>query len=703
MRILAPGGLALLAVALLAAAWPEPRLPPAGFSQRRAAAQAALEERFLRIPSPGRIRETHRILTSEPHVAGSARDRELAGFMRDRFRECGLEDVATTTHEVLLPRPLETAVEIVAPIKWRAPMREEPLDREHHAPGAADAIGPPYHAYSASGDVTAPIVFAGRGEPEDYEWLASRQIDVRGKIVLVRYSVPYSYRGAKVLTAQQKGAVAIVIYSDPADDGSGSGKVYPHGPWGPDSRIQRGGVSYDFFVPGDPLTPGWPSSPGAKRLDRSEVRTLPSIVSVPLSASDARVILEAMGGPQVPEAWRGALPIPYRAGSGSVVLRVRARSDDAVRPVWTVTGSIRGAELPDQTVIAGNHRDAWSYGGVDPSSGTAALVELACSLGELTRNGWRPRRSILFASWDAEEFGLTSSTEWSEEREAWLRRNAVAYLNVDAAVAGSNLDLTAVPALNVLLEQVAQKVRDPASGLTLAARSRDRRGGAGSLINNRIGGGSDYTVFLNFLGVPIADLSFDGPYGVYHSIYDTHRWVSTNADPEFRYHAALVHLWGLTAVRLADADVLPLDYLPYADRLVEFVAEVGRAWVGLPGERRVSPMLDVESAIADLRVAALEFNRRRQRALEAEGTGERQRLDEQIMATERALLDPEGIPGRPWFRHSVFAPKFSYAPAVLPGIAEAVEASDNDRAVRQARRLADALRRAAAALSRPAN
>jgi len=704
MKFAARGGLAVVAVVMLAAAWPQPRVPPIGFSQRRGSVHASLEDRFLRLPSTARIRETHRVLTSEPHVAGSERDRELAGYMRDRFRECGLGDVATTAHEVLLPRPVETSVEIVAPIKWRASMREDPAEGDRTAPLATDAIGPAFHAYSATGDVTAPVVFAGSGEPEDYDWLASRQIDVRGRIVLVRNSVPYSYRGAKVLTAQRRGAAAILIYSDPADDGSARGSVYPHGPWGPDSRIQRGGVSYDFLVPGDPLTPGWASIAGAKRLDRSQARTLPSIVSVPLSARDARVILEAMGGPEVPETWRGALPIPYRAGSGSVALRVRARSDERVRPVWTVTGVIRGAELPDHTVIVGNHRDAWSFGGVDPSSGTAALVELACSLGELSRNGWKPRRSILFASWDAEEFALTSSTEWGEEHEAWLRGSAVAYINVDSAVAGSNLDLTAVPALNVLLEQVAQKVRDPESGLTLAARTRDRRGGSDRLITNRIGGGSDYTVFLNFLGVPIADLSFDGPYGVYHSIYDTHRWVSTTADPGFRYHAALVELWGLTTLRLADADVLPLDYVPYADRIAEFAAEVGRSWrARLPGDARLAAMRDVESAAADMRTAAIDFNHRRQRALEAGTPDDRRCLDELIVAAERALLDPEGIPGRPWFRHSIFAPKFSYAPEILPGVAEAVERGDGAAAVRQAGRLADALRRAAGTLSGAAN
>jgi N-acetylated-alpha-linked acidic dipeptidase len=697
MKALARTALAIVALLLLAAAWRQPGAAPFGFSASRASRHAELERQFRERPSPSRLRDVHRFLTSEPHVAGSERDRELAGFVRERFRQCGLEEIVTTTHDVLLPRPIETAVEIVAPFKWQASLREAPLDGEPaSAARSRDSLWPAFHAYSASGDVTAPVVFAGSGNPDDYDWLASRHIDVRGRIVLVRHSVPYGYRGAKVLAAQDRGAAAILIYSDPADDGYGRGSVYPAGPWGPDSRIQRGGVSFDFFVPGDPLTPGWPSTVGARRLRAAETRTLPAIVSLPLSSVDARVILEAMGGPEVPETWRGALPIPYRAGSGSVVVRVRARSDDSVRPIWTVTGTIRGSERAEHVLIVGNHRDAWTFGGVDPSSGTAALLELACSLGDLTRAGWRPRRSILFASWDAEEFALTSSTEWGEEHERWLQHHAVAYLNVDAAVAGPELDLTGVPSLNPLLEEVARAVRDPASGLTLAARTRDRRGANASLVANRIGGGSDYTVFLNFLGIPVADLSFDGPYGVYHSIYDSHDWVAKIGDPGFRYHAALVELWGLTTLRLADADVLPLDYVPYADRIAEFAAEVRRSWNPASS---IAAMAEVDAAVADLRRAAQQFNHRRTRAL-AEGTpADRLRLDEDLMAAERALLDPEGIPGRPWFRHSIFAPKFSYAPEVLPGVAEALAARDVDRASRQARRLAQALRRAASALA----
>jgi len=699
MKLLICPTVAIVAATLFAAACRQPAAAPFGFAPARTSSHAGWEREFRRRPTPARIRDVHRFLTSEPHVAGSERDRVLATFVGDRFRECGLEDVVTTTHEVMLPRPLETAVEIVAPFQWRASLREAPLDASSDAPGPSAAIGPAFHAYSASGEITAPIVFAGHGDPDDYDWLTSRNIDVRDKVVLVRHSTPYSYRGAKVLTAQRRGAAALLVYSDPADDGYGRGRVYPAGPWGPETRIQRGGIAFDFLVPGDPLTPGWASTSGAKRIRPADARTLPTIVSAPLSSADARVILEALGGPEVPDAWRGALPIPYRAGSDSIVLRVRARSDDSIRPVWTVTGMIRGGDRADQVVIVGNHRDAWTYGGVDPSSGTAALLELACNLGDLTRAGWRPHRSVLFANWDAEEFGLTSSTEWGEEHERWLRKSAVAYVNVDSAVAGTELDLTAVPALNPLLEEVARAVRDPATGLTLAARARDRRGNQGTIVGNRIGGGSDYTVFLNYLGIPVADLSFDGPYGVYHSIYDTHDWVARIGDPEFRYHGALVELWGLTTMRLADADVLPLDYAPYAARVGEFAAEVERSWMVMRGGAPTGLTRDITSAVQELRHAADRFNARRKLALTTGAPADRQRLDEDLLSAERALLDDQGLPGRTWFRHTIFAPKFTYAPEVLPGVAEAVADGDAARAERQARRLVAALRRAAAALS----
>jgi N-acetylated-alpha-linked acidic dipeptidase len=699
-----------LVVVLAAAAWQRADQRVFGFTRERASHHADLERRFVDLPSADRIRDAHRFLADKPHIAGSDRDRELAEWTRDRFQAFGLDEVNITTHEVLLPWAEEVTVEMTAPKSWRASMREEPIPGDPYTNISVKEAGLPYHAYSASGDVTAPVVYAGSGNPADYDWLTAQGIDIRGKIAIVRYSVPYSYRGFKALTAQERGAAGILIYSDPADDGYAKGKVYPDGPWGPESHIQRGGIVYDFMVPGDPLTPGWPSLPGARRIPAAEAASLPRIMSAPLSYKDARVILEAIGGPEVPKEWRGALPLTYRAGPGPATVRMRVRSDDRIRPIWTVTAMIRGRDQPDDVVIVGNHRDAWIYGGVDPSSGSAALMELARTLGELKRTGWRPKRSILFASWDAEEFTLTSSTEWGEQHEAWLRRNAVAYLNVDSAASGPNLAVSAVPALNRLIEDVAREVLDPVSRLTLAAAARDREtrergvlptGAAEELIDNRLGSGSDYTVFLNFLGVPIADLSFDGPYGVYHSVYDNHRWVATVGDPGFRYHVALVQLWGLVALRLADADVVPLDYEPYGERVEEFAREVGRRWTKPQADTTRDPLSDVGSAASELRAAAAEFNRRREEALDRGDARALAQLNQRLIGVERTLLHPEGIPGRPWYRHLVYAPKFTYAPELLPGVAEAVDSGDMARARVQADRLTTALRNAAALLRTP--
>lgn len=691
MRIALTLGVA--AAVLAAAAWQRADPAPFGFTAEGAAAQRAAERRFLNSPSADRLRDAHRLLAGKPHVAGSERDRELAEWTRAQFADYGLDDVQVTTHEVLLPWPEEVTVEMPA-TGWKATMREEPVAGDEYTQVSEAVAGIPYHAYSANGEATAPVVYAGSGNPADYDALARRGIDIKGKIALVRYSVPYSYRGFKALTAERRGAAGVLIYSDPEDDGAGKGSVYPAGPWGPESHIQRGGIVYDFMVPGDPLTPGWASVPGARRIDRADAVSLPKIISAPMSYKDARVILAALGSPHTAkEAWAPPAELP--------VVRMKVRADDRVRPIWTVTGAIRGSERPDELVILGNHRDAWIYGGVDPSSGSAALMELARTLGALTKTGWRPKRTIVFASWDAEEFTLTSSTEWGEQHEASLRRNAVAYLNVDSAASGPHLSVAAVPALNALIAEAAAVVRDPRTGTPVAAVSRERgaaergalpTGDANELVNNRLGSGSDYTVFLNFLGVPVADLSFDGPYGVYHSIYDNHHWVSKIGDPGFRYHVAMVQLWGVMAMRLAGADAIPLDYSPYAKAIAAFMDEVERRG---PAS---SVLAEARSAAGEFQKAADEFNAARAAALSADDRAALARLNARLLLVERALLDPDGIPGRPWYRHQVYAPKFTYAPELLPGVAEALEAGDAARAARQAERLAAALRRAAAAL-----
>ena len=690
-------------VVTAAAARQQPSPPLFGFVSNRSAAHRALEKNVLDAVSAERIRAFHKHLAALPHLAGTPRDRELAEWTRDQFSSYGLEQVQITTHEVLLPYPVEVSVEMTAPVAWRASMREDPIDGDEYTQITEQEAGIPYHAYSASGDVTAPVVYAGSGNPSDYDALASRGIDIRGRIALVRYSVPYSYRGFKALTAERRGAAGLLIYSDPADDGAGKGSVYPQGPWGPESHIQRGGTVYDFLVPGDPLTPGWASLPGARRIEMKDAVSLPRIISAPLSYKDARVILDALGGPDAPVPSGGqARGQRYRTGPGPATVRLRVKSDDKVRPIWTVTGMIRGRERPDEVVILGNHRDAWIYGGVDPSSGSAALMELARTLGQMVRTGWQPKRSILFASWDAEEFTLTSSTEWGEQHERSLMANAVAYLNVDSAASGPNFSAAAVPALNRLITDVASEVRDPKGGKSIAASVLARKpsergalptGGAGELVNNRLGSGSDYTVFLNFLGVPIADLSFDGPYGVYHSIYDNHNWVARVGDPGFLYHVSLVQIWGLMAMRLADADVVPLDYVPYAQRISEFAQGLERRWTG-----DASALVRVREAARELEQAAAELNTQRDSALSRESKTDMDALNRRLLAVERAFLEPEGIPGRPWYRHQIYAPKFTYAPELLPAVSEALDAGDQSRAALQATRLAETIRRAAATL-----
>lgn len=688
--------LACVVAVLLTAAWQREPSAPFGFARARATAQHALERKFLAMPSADRIRDAHALLADKPHVAGSPRDRYLAEWTRDEFATCGLEDVQITTHEVLLPWPLETSVEMIAPRAWRASMREEPIAGDRYTQISAEEAGLPYHAYSASGDVTAPVVYAGSGNPADYDSLARQGIDIRGRIALVRYSVPYSYRGFKALTAQQRGAAGILIYSDPEDDGAGKGAVYPKGPWGPESHIQRGGIVYDFMVPGDPLTPGWASLPGAKRIDRRDAASLPTIISAPMSYKDARVLLDALGVDSNRQARQDVAKLP--------VVRMTVRSDDAVRPIWTVTGMIRGAEEPGDVVVVGNHRDAWIYGGVDPSSGSAALMELARSLGQLAREGWRPKRSILFASWDAEEFTLTSSTEWGEQHEAWLRDHTVAYLNVDSAASGRAFTANAVPALNRAIAEAAGAVRDPEARIPVSAVARERRaqergalptGASTDLVDNRLGSGSDYTVFLNFLGVPVADLTFDGPYGVYHSIYDNHNWVARIGDPGFRNHVALVQLWGLLALRLADADIVPLDYESYGTRLQEFAREVAQR---RPVEA-AAQFEELRAAIARLSSASSELNIRRERALANQDAASARAINRQLIRAERLLTDAAGLPGRPWYRHLVFAPKPTYAPELLPGVAEAQDGGRPAEVAREVLRLARAIDRVAALFS----
>jgi N-acetylated-alpha-linked acidic dipeptidase len=647
------------------------------------------------LASTEQISRFHRYLTSEPHPAGSTRNNQLAQWVAEQWRAQGLEDVTVHRYDVLNSRPHEVSLEMVHPGHYRARLREDPyeLDPDTKNPKADGA----YLGYSASGEVTAPVVYAHSGNPEDYEYLHAHGIDVRGKIVLVRYSNPYSYRGFKALTAERLGAAAILIYSDPQEDGYARGKVFPDGPWGPDSHIQRGAITYDFLEPGDPLTPGWASIPGAKRIAPGEAISLPKIMGVPLSWRDAKPLLEKMDGPVAPDSWQGGLPLKYRLGGKRVQVHLKVDMDTSVQPYYVTEARIRGGEAPDQWVILGNHRDAWVYGAVDPSSGTASMMELTRNLGEMLRQGTRPKRTLVICSWDGEEYALTGSTEWGEEFADELKQKAVAYLNVDEATSGSNFQCDAVGSLAPMLVDVSRALTAP-SGKTLydewkVSRQEELKAKLPvsdlELANTRIGSGSDHTVFLNFLGIPTVGLTFVGPYGVYHSLYDDFYWMNHFGDPGYRYHSLITQLWGTLALRLANAELLPFDFESYGQHIRQFLIELDQA-------SHVAAHTDLGS----LQKHATEFQQSgqdlKQSASGAMASGRLNNsavfyINQELMRVEHNWCNPEGIPGRPWFKHSLYAARYSYAHLELPGLTEAAEAGDWKRAGDQARILEDEL------------
>ena len=667
-----------------------------GFSSANAAAERQLEAIFQALPSPEKAREWHRLVTAEPHPAASEQNNKLAEFLALEWRKQGWEDVTLRRYDVLHSSPRSVSLEMVAPLHFKASLREDPyaVDADTKNP----AISGSYFGYSASGDVTAELVYAHSGNPEDYELLKKNGISVKGKIVIVRYSNPYSYRGFKALTAEREGAAALLIYSDPAEDGYKRGKVFPDGPWGPASHIQRGAITYDYIVPGDPTTPGWASVPGAKRIRPEEARSLPKILAMPLSWRDAKPLLENMNGPEVPKEWRGALPITYRF-TGAVKVHCHVDMDTSIKPYTVAEAWIRGRDLPDEWVLVGNHRDAWVYGGVDPGSGTASMLELTRSFGELKQRGIRPRRTIIVCSWDGEEYALTGSTEWGEQFGEELKKKLVAYLNVDSAVAGAATTAgpeglrfapSAVASLAPMLVEASKDVRAP-SGKSLyeawrATAMRDKKLSGpptdSALVETRIGSGSDHTVFLNHLGRPVINLGFTGNYGVYHSAYDDHFWMSRIGDPSFEYHTALTRIWGLTALRLANSDILPFDFAANAAALRNFLGE-------LESHNKVTPQQLLLKLLYD-RIAGFETAGQELREVTRHDLASGkvnpekvQHLNEQLLEVESNWLDPAGIPGRPWFQHLLYGSRYTYAHLEFPGLTEAVEGADWKLAAKQ--------------------
>ena len=701
----------LLALALRWPPFAQAQTSILGFTPSAAAHETDIESKFKAIPSPDEERHQHHIFTAEPHVAGSPRNNELARYIADEWKQEGLEDVVIRRYDVYGSNPKFTSLEMVAPVHYRASLREMPVLGDPDSKNKN--ISSAWSGMSASGEVTAPLIYAHSGNPEDYELLRKQGIEVKGKVVLVRYSNPYSYRGFKALTAEREGAAAILIYSDPAEDGFKKGPVVPKGPWGPEYHIQRGAITYDFMVPGDPLTPGWASVPGAKRIPVEEATSIPKIMALPLSWHDAKPLLANMDGPMAPEAWQGGLPIKYHLGGNRVRVHVKIEMDNSTQPYYVVEGRIRGAQLPDEWIVLGNHRDAWVFGGVDPSSGTAAMMELTRALGKLTKSGMRPRRTIIVCSWDGEEVGLTGSTEWGEQFASELRNKAVAYINVDEATSGPNFHGQAVASLAPMLVEATHTLKDP-SGKSLyeawknsiaherreAKRTEEVTGSItdssvtdsnvtdSNLADTRIGSGSDHTVFLNFVGMPVLGLQFDGPYGVYHSAYDDFFWMNHFGDPGYRYHTLMSQLWGVLALRLANADLLPFDFASYASNIRQFVNELikGKDMNQLD----LKPVLD---AIDEFEAAGKRLDDSAARALASGSIDPKlaKTINHGTMEVERNWLNPDGIPGRPWFKHMLYGARFTYAHLELPGLTEAVEKQAWSTAKQQAEILREAL------------
>ncbi|HYL47436.1 MAG TPA: M28 family metallopeptidase [Candidatus Limnocylindrales bacterium] len=710
--------LALIFTALLLSLAFAGAAPPAdsirGFLPARVAAERELEQKLRAVPDPAHAESNLRHLTSHPHMAGTVDDRHVAEWLRDQYRSFGF-NAEIVSYSVWIPYPHEVSLELTAPEKKTLATPEPPIagDDDTRQPGPYAA----FNAFSPSGEVTAPVVYVNYGMVEDYSELDSLGISVAGKIVIARYG--RCFRGVKAKLAEEHKAAGLILYSDPQDDGYVAGDAYPRGPWRPMGGIQRGSIAYTQIYPGDPLTPNFPSVPPTKRISPADAANLPHIPTLPISAQDASSILHFLGGPHVPKGWQGGLPFTYHVGPGASVAHMKLAMDYLPRTIYDVIATLGDPHAPEWVVL-GNHHDAWVYGAADPGSGTTVMLETARALGELARSGWKPRRSIIMAEWDAEEFGLFGSTEWVEEHLAELQQRAVAYINADVAVDGPNFGASATPSLNEIIRDVTREIPDPRSGrpifdlwLARGSHVRDTPSGMprpGPQAENRsdapvgsLGGGSDYAGFLNHAGIPSMDLGFSGDYGVYHSLYDDFNWMKQFGDPTFAYHATMARIIGTIALRIDEADVLPFDYSSYA-------AEISRAARNL-ASRATQQGLDPD-ALKTVEDASGQFTASASRATEALSKilsspldpARAAELNRTLVLVEQDLLAPHGLVGRPWYKHTIFAPGTyaGYAPTLMPGVTEALDRDDAALLRQESDSLAAAIRRAAARLDEAA-
>jgi len=673
-----------------------------GFDAASQTEELKWEEQARAIPDAARVRAFIEKLSNQAHLAGTPQSKETAEYILGQLREYGL-DAHIEQYEALLPTPRSRTLEMTAPVAFRAKLEESAIagDKNSTDPGMV----PTFNAYSGDGDVTADLVYVNYGVPADYDTLKLQGIDVKGKIVIARYGG--SWRGIKPKVAYEHGAVGCLIYSDPRDDGYFQGDVYPKGPYRPADGVQRGSVMDMVLYPGDPLSPGWASEPGSKRLPLSEAATLMKIPVIPISYSDALPLLAHLDGPVAPEAWRGALPLTYHLGPGGTKVHLAVTMDNSTHPLYDVIAKIPGSEFPDQWILEGNHHDAWVHGASDPLSGAAPLMETARTLAELTRKGWKPKRTIMLAFWDGEEFGLIGSTEFMEKHLEELAQKLVAYVNSDSNGKG-RLGIGGSHTLESFSMEVARDIKDPVSGKTLLEETLNRprrgRGDApdaeappppGEFRISPLGSGSDYTPFLQHLGIATLDIGFhsENGGGIYHSNYDDFYWYSHFSDTTFVYGRTLAQVDSTVMLRLADAPLLPFQFGRFAATVGRYLDEIEK----LPNQKRKVDLAKVRAEVALLAKTSGAFDNAYLKAvpkLASATPAKLAPLNELLFHTERDLtLDP-GLPGRPWFRHRIYAPGLytGYAVKTLPGIREAVEAGKPDEADQQAKQVAQVLR-----------
>jgi len=686
-----------------------------GLHEEAVKAQLALEESFDKTLNNDSLQTRLKFLSSRPHHVGSEFTKAKVDYMVSRFKAWGF-DTKVETYYVLFPTPKTRLLEIISPEPYTARL-QEPILKEDGTSDQQDEQLPTYNAYSRDGDVTAEVVFVNYGVPADYEELERRGIDVKGKIVLAKYFG--SWRGIKPKVAAEHGAIGCLIYTDPMDDGYFQGDVYPKGAYKRANGVQRGSVMDMPFYPGDPLTPGYGATKKAKRLTVEEAPTITKIPVLPISAEDAMPILASLEGPVAPASWRGALPITYHMGPGKTKVHLKLEFNWDIKEAYNVIATMKGSKYPDEWIMRGNHHDAWVNGAADPLSGLIAMMEEARSIGEMVKNGWRPKRTLKYAAWDAEEPGLIGSTEWVEHHQDELKEKLVAYINTDGNGRGF-LGVGGSHSLEQLVNDVANAVIDPQTGISIAQRRRNLMmvsknpevsKEAASRKNLRIsplGSGSDYSPFLQHLGIASLNLGFGGESGggSYHSIYDSYDHFIRFKDPKMDYGITLAKTAGRLALRLSEAETLPFDYNSFADNVAKYVDEVEKLAVKMRTDTErenkliangtYASILDPTKAVkppkakdevpfinfaplqnslkALVEQAATTMTALDKLSSESMSSETTSKLNKLIYQAEQ-MLTADGLPRRPWYVHQIYAPGFytGYGVKTLPGVREAIE------------------------------